>query len=452
MPSPTAVDAMLERERALFIQRNPTSAKLAEQASRHWLGGVPMMWMSDWGTPHQLFIEKAQGITLTDADGNAYKDFCLGDTGAMFGHSPAPVAAALARLGARGLTTMLPSPDAAVVGGLLSDRFGLPNWQVTATATDANRAVLRWCRALTGRKKILVFNGCYHGAVDDTFVRLDDAGRAIPDPGLLGEVHDLTLTTKVIEFNDLAALEAALEPGDVACVLAEPVLTNVGMVLPDAGFHAALRELTRATGTLLVIDETHCMSSGPGGYTRAHGLDPDIIVLGKPIAGGIPAAVYGFSESVAGRAASYMKTQTAGHTGIGTTLSGSAIQIGMMRVMLETYFTESNFDGLNVLAERLEQGIAAAIARHGIDWHVVRVGARVEFMCCPDRPRNGGEAARVIHRPVDLAVHHYMLNRGIVITPFHNMLLIAPATTAEDVDRLVETLDHCMGELAPQPE
>jgi len=447
MSSPTAVEAMLERERALFIQRNPTSGKLAQQASRHWLGGVPMMWMSEWGTPHQLFIDKAEGITLTDADGNTYKDFCLGDTGAMFGHSPAPVAEALARLGARGLTTMLPSPDAAVVGELLSDRFGVPAWQVTATATDANRAVLRWCRALTGRNKILVFNGCYHGAVDDAFVRLDDKGRAIPDPGLVGEVRDLTATTKVVEFNDVAALEAALASGDVACVLAEPVLTNVGMVLPDAGFHTVLRELTRQTATLLVIDETHCMSSGPGGYTRAHGLEPDIIVLGKPIAGGIPAAVYGFSEALAARAAAYMKTQAAGHTGIGTTLSGSAIQIGMMRVMLETYFTESNFDRLNALAERLEQGIAAAIARRGIDWHVVRVGARVEFMCCPDRPRNGSEAARVIHRPIDLAVHHFMLNRGILITPFHNMLLIAPSTTADDVDRLVETLDRCMGEL-----
>ncbi len=448
MPSPAAVDAMLERERAHFIQRNPRSKELAEKTARHWLGGVPMMWMAEWATPYPLFIEKAQGITLTDADGNTYKDFCLGDTGAMFGHSPDIVAEALAREGARGLTTMLPSPDAAVVGDLLSERFGLPAWQVTATASDANRAVIRWCRGLTGRDKILVFNGCYHGAVDDVFVRLDDEGRAVADPGLIGEVRDLTATTKVVEFNDVDALEAALAPGDVACVLAEPVMTNVGMVLPDEGFHDALRALTRKAGTLLVIDETHCMSSGPGGYTRAHGLDPDIIVLGKPIAGGIPAAVYGFSQELSARAATRIAAAPEGHSGIGTTLSGSAIQMGMMRVMLETYFTDETFAALNALAERLEQGIAAAIARQGIDWHVVRVGARVEFMCCPERPRNGGEAARVIHRPIDRAVHHYMLNRGLLITPFHNMLLIAPATTAEDVDRLVTTLEACMGELA----
>jgi len=451
MPPPAAVDAMLARERALFIQRNPRSKELAEKTAHHWLGGVPMMWMAEWATPYPLFIDTAQGITLTDADGNSYKDFCLGDTGAMFGHSPAIVAEALAREGARGLTTMLPSPDAAAVGDLLSERFGLPAWQVTATASDANRAVIRWCRGLTGREKILVFNGCYHGAVDDTFVRLDDQGRAVADPGLIGEVRNLTRTTRVVEFNDVAALEAALAPGDVACVLAEPVLTNVGMVLPDEGFHAALRRLTRQTGTLLVIDETHCMSSGPGGYTRAHGLEPDIIVLGKPIAGGIPAAVYGFSEELSARAATHITATPEGHSGIGTTLSGSAIQMGMMRVMLESYFSDETFTALNALAGRLEAGIAAAIERQGIDWHVVRVGARVEFMCCPRRPRNGGEAARVIHRPIDRAVHHYMLNRGLLITPFHNMLLIAPATTADDVDRLVEMLEACMGELMGKP-
>jgi glutamate-1-semialdehyde 2,1-aminomutase len=446
MPSSGAVAAMLERERALFVQRNPRSRALAEETARHWLGGVPMLWMSDWGTPFPLFIAKAQGISLTDADGNVYRDFCLGDTGAMFGHSPAPVAGALARQGALGLTTMMPSPDAAEVGRLLADRFGLPAWQVTATASDANRAVLRWCRALTGRRKVLVFNGCYHGAVDDAFVTLKD-GRAVPDPGLIGEVRDLAETTKVVEFNDLPALETALAPEDVACVLAEPVMTNVGMVLPDEGFHEALRDLTRRTGTLLVIDETHCMSSGPGGYTRAHGLKPDVLVLGKPIAGGVPAAVYGFSAEMSRRAAEVLATKPSGHSGIGTTLSGSALQLAMMRVMLETYFTPETFDRLERLAVRLEEGIAASIARTRIDWHVVRVGARVEFMCCPRRPRNGGEAARLIHRPIDRAVHHYLLNRGLVVTPFHNMMLIAPGTGEADVDNLVETLEACMREL-----
>jgi glutamate-1-semialdehyde 2,1-aminomutase len=385
-------------------------------------------------------------VDVTDADGNRYIDFCLGDTGAMFGHAPPPAMDALTREGAKGFTTMLPSPDAAEVGRLLQDRFGLPCWQVTATASDANRAVIKWCRAVTGRKKILVFNHCYHGAVDETYVTID-GGTPHADPALIGEVRDLTQFTKVIEFNDIAALEAALAKGDVACVLAEPIMTNVGMVLPDEGYHAALREITRRTGTLLVIDETHCISSGPGGYTREHGLEPDAMVLGKPVAGGIPAALYGFSADMAARVNRFLETRTPGHSGIGTTLAGSRIQLALMRAMLEAYFTPEAYRPLLALAERLERDIAGVIARHGAPWHVVRAGARVEFMCAPERPRNGGEAARIIHRPIDVAVHHYLLNRGVIITPFHNMMLICPATTAAHVEKLSGELDRCLSEL-----
>jgi glutamate-1-semialdehyde 2,1-aminomutase len=441
-----AITAMLAREEALFIQRNPVSKRLSEDAAPYWLKGVPMHWMVDWGTPFPLFVAKAEGAELTDADGNRYADFCLGDTGAMFGHSPPPIVEALRRDGASGFTTMLPSPDAVVVGKLLENRFGLPCWQVTATASDANRAVIKWCRAITGRKKILVFNHCYHGAVDETYVTID-GGSPNADPALIGEVRDLTQFTKVIEFNDIPALEAALREGDVACVLAEPIMTNVGMVLPDDGYHAALRDLTRKAGTLLVIDETHCISSGPGGYARAHGLEPDAIVLGKPVAGGIPAAVYGFSAEVAARIGAFLETRTPGHSGIGTTLAGSRIQLALMRAMLENYFTDACFRPLLALAQELEDGIARVIARHGAPWHVVRAGARVEFMCAPERPRNGGEAARIIHRPIDVAIHHYLLNRGVLVTPFHNMMLVCPATTAAQVAQLVDGLDRCLAEL-----
>jgi glutamate-1-semialdehyde 2,1-aminomutase len=440
------ITAMLAREEALFSQRNPMSKRLSEDAAGHWLKGVPMHWMVDWGTPFPLFVAKAQGVEVTDADGNRYVDFCLGDTGAMFGHSPSPVVEALQREGANGFTTMMPSPDAAVVGKLLADRFGLARWQVTATASDANRAVIKWCRAISGRKKILVFNHCYHGAVDETYVTID-GGVPHADPALIGEVRDLTQFTKVVEFNDIPALERALADRDVACVLAEPIMTNVGMVLPDEGYHAALRELTRKTGTLLVIDETHCISSGPGGYTREHGLEPDAMVLGKPIAGGIPAAVYGFSAETADRISKFLTTRTPGHSGIGTTLSGSRIQLALMRAVLETYFTAEAFAPLMVLAKRLEKGIADVIIKHGVPWHVVRAGARVEFMCSPERPRNGGEAAKVIHRPIDIAVHHHLLNRGVIVTPFHNMMLICPATTEAHVARLVEGIDRCLTEL-----
>jgi glutamate-1-semialdehyde 2,1-aminomutase len=442
-----SAEAMLAREKALFIQRNPRSKALGEEASRHWLRGVPMHWMVDWDTPFPLFIARAEGVDLTDADGNAYVDFCLGDTGAMFGHSPPALVETLRREAANGFSTMLPSPDAAIVGDLLADRFGMDFWQVTATASDANRAVLRWCRAITGRKTILIFNGCYHGAVDETFVTLE-SGLPKADPALVGEPRNISEFVSLVEFNDIAAVERALEPGDVACVLTEPVLTNTGMVLPEPGFLAALREVTRKTGTLLIMDETHTLSSGPGGYCRAHGLEPDGIVLGKPIAGGIPAAAYGFSGAVAARIRSFLDKRVPGRSGIGTTLSGSKIQLALMRTMFETCFTERAFAPLIALAEKLERGIAGVIAKHKAPWHVVRVGARVEFMCVPERPRNGSEAARAIHKPVDLAVHHFLLNRGVVITPFHNMMLICPATTAAHVERLLAGLDQCLAELA----
>jgi len=437
---------MLEREAKLYVQRNPKSQALSAEASRHWLRGVPMHWMVDWGLPFPLFIERAQGVSLRDADGHSYVDFCLGDTGAMFGHSPKPVADCLAREGAKGLTTMLPSPEAVEVGKLLEQRFGLPFWQVTATASDANRAVIRWARAITGRKKILIFNHCYHGCVDDTFVTADGGQLKIVD-GLVGEPRDLTAFTKVVEFNDVPALEAALRTGDVACVLAEPVMTNVGMVLPDEGFLETLRALTKATGTLLIFDETHTLTSSPGGYARSVNIAPDALVFGKPIAGGIPAALYGFSREAAERIQNYLNRRSQGRSGIGTTLSGSRIQMALIKTVLEEFMTDKVFEASITLAQRLERGVADVIIKHSLPWHVTRVGARVEFMCVPKPPKNGFEASQVIHRPIDEAVHRYLLNRGVVITPFHNMMLVCPSTTEAHVNQLLEALEACIAEL-----
>ncbi len=442
----SATKAMLERERKLYVQRNPKSQALSVQASAHWLRGVPMHWMVDWGPPFPLFIEEAQGVTLKDADDNIYADFCLGDTGAMFGHSPKAIAECLAREGAKGLTTMLPSSDAIEVGQLLNDRFGLPYWQVTATASDANRAVIRWARAITGRKKILIFNHSYHGCVDDTFVTADHGVVKMVD-GLVGEPRDLTTFTKVIEFNDVPALEAALRARDVACVLAEPVMTNVGMVLPAEGYLEKLRALTKETSTLLIFDETHTLTSSPGGYARSVNIPPDGLVFGKPIAGGIPAALYGFSQDVADRIGACLANRGEGRSGIGTTLSGSRIQMALIKCVLEEFMVDPVYEAAITLARRLERGVADVIIKHSLPWHVSRVGARVEFMCVPQPPKNGFEASQVIHKPIDEAVHRYLLNRGIVITPFHNMMLICPATTQAHVDQLTTTLDACISEL-----
>jgi glutamate-1-semialdehyde 2,1-aminomutase len=444
--APAAIQAMIRRERDRFAFANPRSRALAARSSHHWLHGVPMHWMLDWGTPFPLFVGSATGATLTDADGHRHADFCLGDTGAMFGHAPEPIAVALRRQAERGFTAMLPSEDAAVVGELLAARFGLPYWQTATTATDANRFVLRLARWLTGRRRILVFNGCYHGTVDETFVRLED-GRPIHRPGLVGQAIDLTANTEVVEFNDVAALEAALAPGDVACVITEPALTNIGMVLPQSGFHAALRGITRRTGTLLVIDETHSISTGPGGYTRAFDLDPDFFVLGKAIAGGIPAAVFGFTATVADRLTRLWAAKEPGHSGLGTTLSGSPLALAAMRANLEQVMTEVAYAHMLALSERLAAGVAALIRDRSLPWHVSNLGARAEFVCAPQPARNGTEAAAAMHGDLEHAIHLYLLNREILIAPFHNMTLTCPATTPADVDRLIDTLRDCLDEL-----
>ena len=433
-------------EAEAFRKARPKSEARVGNGMAGFLDGVPMHWMKDWPTPFPILVDRARGAAITDIDGNRLDDFCLGDTGSMFGHSPAPVARAIRRQAGRGLTYMLPSEDALAIGPLLEERFGLPFWQIATTATDANRFALRVARAVTGREKILVFNGCYHGAVDETMVRLKDA-KPVNRPGLAGEFRDLTRATKIVEFNDVPALEAALADRDVACVITEPVLTNSCMVLPDPGFHAALRRLTKKAGTLLLIDETHTISTGPGGYTRAHRLEPDLFVLGKPVAGGVPASVWGMSEEVASRYRAYENAKEPGYSGMGTTLSANPLQFAAMRAVLEEVMTAQNYAHMQHLARRLDAGLTAAIDRRRLPWHVARVGARVEFICAPGPLRNGG-AAQNAHAPeLEAAIHVALVNRGALIAPFHNMMLVSPATTARQVDRLISAFDDVAGQL-----
>ncbi|MEZ5801028.1 MAG: aspartate aminotransferase family protein [Nitratireductor sp.] len=400
--------SIIEGERSLFTTTNPKSGILATQAEKHLYGGVPMHWMADWSTPYPLFVASASDASITDVDGNTRFDFCLGDTGAMFGHSPEPVAQAIREQAGNGYTTMLPGEDAVVVAGELASRFGLPFWQVAATATDANRAVIRWARAVTKRPVLLVFDGCYHGTVDDCMVRLKD-GRTVARPGLVGQVTDYSKTTRVVEFNDLAALEAVLEQGDVAALLCEPAMTNIGMVMPDPGFHDAIRSLTRKHGTLLIIDETHTISTGPGGYTKAHGLEPDFLVMGKPVAGGIPACVYGFTAQMADAMNRSREAVSHGdghgHSGIGTTLSANAFAMHAMRANLTEVMTEAAYGHMTALAETLAATLREVISRHGVDWCVTQIGARVEFQFCPTPPRTGREAEAAFNDPLERAIH-----------------------------------------------
>jgi glutamate-1-semialdehyde 2,1-aminomutase len=444
--SPERTRALAQAERARYEAANPRSRALASRAAEHLMFGVPLHWMSDWATPFPLHVAHAKGARLTDVDGHERVDFCLGDTGAMFGHSPAPVTAALQCQAARGLTTMLASEDATVVSALLAQRFGLPMWQFAMTATDANRFVLRWLRAATGRKVLLVFNGCYHGTVDDAFVHLVD-GQPRQRDSLLGQVHDLTTTTRVVQFNDLAALDAALAPGDVACVVAEPVMTNIGMVLPDPGFWRQAIEIIHRHGAKLVMDETHTISSGPGGYAQAHGLTPDAVVVGKPLGGGMPCAAYGFSAELAARAEGAKHAAPPGHSGIGTTLTANLLAMAAMRATLNELMTPAVFVTLHARCTRLAEGLRAAITRHGLPWCVTQVGARCEFQFCATPPRNGSEAAAAMDAALEQALHLALLNRGVMITPFHNMMLVCPETTDADVDHLLVMFDEVLSAL-----
>ncbi len=430
--------ARLERalgdELGRFEREHPRSKQLAADAAGHLLGGVPMPWMVRWPGSFPLFVERAAGARFTDVDGLEYVDFCLGDTGAMTGHAPAAAVAAIRAQLDRGLTFMLPTADAPAVAAELARRFGLPFWQFALTATDANRFAIRLARRLTGRPKILVFNWCYHGTVDETFAVLDQ-GRVVPRPGNLGPPVDPALTTRVVEFNDTAALDRELAHGDVACVLAEPALTNIGIVLPEPGFHAALRDATRRHGTLLILDETHTISAGPGGATGAWGLDPDILTLGKPIASGIPAAVYGLSAEVAARLAGTIARDESDTGGIGGTLAANALALAAMRATLEQVLTPEAFARTFPLAERFAEGTARVIADYDLPWSVQRLGCRVEYWFRRLPPRNGGEAAAAVDPLLDRYLHLAALNRGVLMTPFHNMALLSPATTGEDVDR-----------------
>ncbi|MFL5949525.1 MAG: transaminase [Gaiellaceae bacterium] len=442
-----SAQALLERELELFEREHPRSRELANEAKGPLLSGVPMPWMIRWPGGFPVFAAEAHGARFTDVDGLEYVDFCLGDTAAMTGHSPEPTVRVLREQAARGITLMLPSEDALWVGRELTRRFGLARWQFALTATDANRFAIRLARELTGRPKILAFNWCYHGSVDETVATLRD-GSVVAREGNVGPPVALGETTRVVEWNDAEALERELGHGDVACVLAEPALTNIGIVLPEPGFHDALRAATRESGTLLIVDETHTICAGPGGYTAAHGLEPDLLTIGKPIAAGIPAAAYGFSAAVAERLEALLPAdERADVGGIGGTVAANVLSLAATRATLAEVLTEEAFERMIALGERFERGVADGIERHGLPWHVTRLGCRVEYLFRPERPRNGSEAAAGGNALLDRLIHLYALNRGILLTPFHNMALMSPATTAADVDRHTQVFEEAAAEL-----
>jgi glutamate-1-semialdehyde 2,1-aminomutase len=440
------LQSLMAREQKRFVDERPKSKALFERAGKSLLGGVPMNWMVKWAGAFPPFVREAQGAHFFDVDGHRYVDLCLGDTGAMTGHSPSATVSAVEQQVRRGITLMLPSEDAIWAAEELQKRFGLAYWQFALTATDANRFSIRLARQITERSKILVFNWCYHGSVDESFITLKD-GVAQTRRGNIGPPVDPAITTKVVEFNDVEALEKALSVGDVACVLAEPVMTNVGIVHPVPGFHQALRELTRKHGTLLIIDETHTICAGPGGYTRAEKLEPDFLVFGKPIAGGVPGAAYGFTKEVADRIAARHSLEDCDTGGIGGTLAGNALSLAAMRATLSKVLTKEAFDRMIPMAERWTAGVKKAICEFRMPWHVTRLGCRAEYLFATKVPKNGTEAHDAMDFELERFMHLYAMNRGILLTPFHNMALMSPVTTAEDVDHHSRVFREAVKEL-----
>ncbi|GAA3805072.1 aspartate aminotransferase family protein [Sphaerisporangium flaviroseum] len=440
---------LLDRERRAFRERNPRSAAAYEQARANLFGGVPMTWMNKTAAGFPLYLAEARGARVTDVDGHEYVDLCLGDTGAMAGHSPQATVDAVAErfAGRGGATVMMPTEEATWVGAELARRFGMPYWSFSLTATDANRWAIRLARAVTGRPKILVDSYCYHGSVDEVLLVVGPDGEQVSREGNVGAPVDPTLTSRVVEFNDLPALERQLAHGDVAAVLMEPALTNIGIVLPEPGYLDGVRELTRRYGSLLIIDETHTFSAGPGGCTGAWGLDPDIVTIGKAIGGGVPSGGYGLSAEVASRIEGMSELDLIDMGGVGGTLAGNALSVAAMRATLEHVLTDEAFTGMIALATRFTKGVQGVIDEHALPWSITQLGARAEYRFADPPPRNGGESNAAGDPELDDYLHVYLANRGVLLTPFHNMALMCPATTEADVDRHHEVFAAAVSEL-----
>ena len=443
------LNSLIARGRAAFAEANPKSRKAFGKAKASLFGGVPMTWMVKWSGGFPLYLQGAKGNHIYDIDGHTYIDFALGDTGAMAGHSPEPTLRALDRRlkDEGGITTMLPTEDAEWVGTELTRRFGLPLWSFSLTATDANRWALRLARLVTGRPKVLAFSYCYHGSVDETVAIIGPDGETLARPGSVAPQVDPAETTRMAEFNDLGSVERALAHGDVAVVITEPALTNIGIVLPEPGFLDGLRELCTRYGSLLLIDETHTFSAGPGGMTARDGLQPDILVIGKSIAGGVPIGAFGITRDVADRIESHDEADIVDVGGVGGTLAGNAMSMTAARATLGEVLTDEAFERMVALAARYTEGVQATLDRHSLPWSVSLLGARAEYRFTRPAPTSGTASAAASDDDLDEYMHLYAMNRGILLTPFHNMALMCPTTTEADVDRHTEVFEQAVAEL-----
>ncbi|GBL33116.1 glutamate-1-semialdehyde 2,1-aminomutase 1 [Actinomycetota bacterium] len=439
--------ALRKLEDQRFLEAHKKSGELFAKAKDSMPNGVPMSWMSKWPGAYPIFVEEAKGAGFVDVDGNTYIDFCLGDTGSMTGHSPEATVSAIREQVGRGLSAMLPTKDAAAVSTELANRFGVPLWQFTVSATDANRHVIRYSRLITKKSKIIVIDRCYHGSVDETFATLDSSGKTVSREGNIGAPIELDKTTRVVPFNDLDAMKNALQQNDVAAILMEPAMTNVGIVLPVEGYLKAVEKLAKEFGAKFIIDETHTISVGPGGMTAQLGLKPDFLTIGKAIGGGFPTGAFGMSTEIAQAIKSQVELEVIDTGGVGGTLAANALSLAAMKATLTKVLTEENFAKMIKLGTRWADGVEKVIEKYKLPWSVNRLGARAEYMFSANSPKTGREAADAGDFELEQYIHLRMLNDGFLITPFHNMALISPETTAADVDAHTLAFDKMCGEL-----
>ena len=430
-----------------FLDAHPKSGELFTKAKESMPNGVPMSWMSKWPGAYPVFVEEAKGASFVDVDGNTYIDFCLGDTGSMTGHSPEPTVAAIREQVGRGLSAMLPTKDANFVSAELAKRFGLPLWQFTVSATDANRHVIRYSRLITKRKKIIVIDRCYHGSVDESFATLDNQGNTVAREGNIGAPVELDQTTRVVAFNNLDEMKRALKHNDVAAILMEPAMTNVGIVLPQPGYLKAVEKLAKEFGAKLIIDETHTISVGPGGMTAQEGLQPDFLTIGKAIGGGFPTGAYGMREEIARSIKEMVELEVIDTGGVGGTLAANALSMAAMKATLTKVLTAVNFEKMVKLGNRWSDGVESTIKKYNLPWSVNRLGARAEYMFSENSPNTGKEAADAGDFELEQYIHLRMLNDGFLITPFHNMALMCPETTEADVDSHTKAFDLMCSQL-----
>jgi glutamate-1-semialdehyde 2,1-aminomutase len=427
-------------ENARFVAERPRSMELLERARGTMPRGVPMVWMDDLYEHPPIVVERGEGATFTDVDGHTYLDMYIADLSGFCGHAPRPVVEAVKRRITIGNQFLLPSIDAIAVSEHLTTRYGMPKWQFTLSATQANTEVTRLARHATGREVILMFDGKYHGHGDATLVVLED-GKVVPEEQGLprwGTSH-----ARIVQFNDVDALERALAPRDVALVLTEPAMTNIGIVSPEPGFHDALRRLTRDAGTLLAIDETHTLVAAYGGLTTELDLEPDFLILGKSIAAGVPLGAYGMIDDVAALIAPpdehwLMGGVPVAEVALGGTLFANALSMAAGRAALVEVLTEEAFERAGSLGAALADGIEEAFSDFGLPWSVARLGAHAYYTFAPRPARNAIEYRAADHPGLRALMRVWMGNRGVWESGWWLGPTVSVAHTPDNVGRYLD--------------